>query len=275
MRRKSSNRALARRPPANLNNVRIILIDPQFPGNIGSTCRAMKTMGLTDLVLVRPPAYRDVAEARSLAHGALDVLEAARAVETLEEAIGDLHLLVGTTNRKRIGVLPDMMTVAEAAEEIVPVTQDHKAGILFGREDRGLSTEELTHCQVIATIPVAEGMPSLNLSHAVQVVAYELFRASLGPLARRCADLADLSEQEALIRRVNDLLLAVGFRPFRDDPESFVLTLRRVFGRAGMERRDVRALHKLISTLQHRLATCGEAPPEQNDPPALLLPPAG
>lgn len=253
MRRFSSNRALARKPPECLQNVRIILVEPQFPGNIGSTCRAMKTMGLTDLVLVGPPPYLDVPEARNLAHGALDILESARPVPTLAEAIGDLHLLVGTTNRKRIGVLPEMVTVAEAAPQIVEVAQTHRVGVLFGREDRGLSTGELTHCQVIATIPVAEGMPSLNLSHAVQVVAYEIFRASLGKLARRPADLADLSEQEALIRRVNDLLLSIGFRPFRDDPESFAHTLRRVFGRAGMERRDVRALHKLVSTLQSRI----------------------
>ena len=110
---------------------------------------------------------------------------------------------------------------------------------------------------MIATIPVAAGMPSLNLSHAVQVFTYEIFQASLGTMARRTADLADISEQDALIRRTNDLLLSIGFRPFRDDPESFVHTLRRVFGRAGMERRDVRALHMLIGTLQRELGRLG------------------
>lgn len=251
MRTKSSNRAFTRRPPESLQNIRIILVETQSPGNVGSTSRAMKTMGLTDLVLVRPTPFIDVPEARNLAHGAIDVLEGARCVETLDEAIGDLNLLVGTTNRRRIGVLPDLRPLNEAAQEIVELSrQGHKVGILFGREDRGLSTPDLTHCQSVATIPAASGMPSLNLSHAVQVVAYEIFQASHGKLLRKRADLADIAEQEALIRRVNDLILSLGFRPFRDDPESFAHTLRRVFGRAGMERRDVRALHKLIGTLQ-------------------------
>ncbi|MBI3946835.1 MAG: RNA methyltransferase [Armatimonadetes bacterium] len=250
---KASNRALARRPPDNLANVRFILVETQTPGNVGSTARAMKTMGLSDLVLVNPTPFRGVPEARNLAHGALDVLEGARVVTDLQEAVGDLHMLVGTTNRRRIGVLPEMVTAKEAAVEIAAISQDHRVGVLFGREDRGLSTAHLTHCQVVATIPVAEGMPSLNLSHAVQVFAYEVFQASLGALRRRPADLAALSEQEALIQRVNSLLLAIGFKPFKEDPGTFAQTLRRVFGRAGMERRDVRALHKLVATLQRRI----------------------
>jgi len=256
MGRKSSNRAFAHRPPECLQNVRFILMETQFPGNIGSTSRAMKTMGLTDLVLVRPTPFIDVPEARNLAHGAIDVLENARSGETIEEAIGDLTLLVGTTNRRRIGVLPDLRPVVEAAKQIAEMArQGYRVGVLFGREDCGLSTRDLTHCQAIATIPAAAGMPSLNLSHAVQVVAYEIFQASLGKMLCKQADLADIAEQEALIRRVNDLMLSTGFRPFRDDPEAFAHTLRRVFGRAGMERRDVSALHKLIATLQHCVAT--------------------
>ena len=133
-------------------------------------------------------------------------------METLEEAIGDLHSAGGHHQPQAIGVLPDMMTVAEAAEEIVPAARP-QGGILFGREDRGPLHGGAYSLPGDRHDPGGRGMPSLNLSHAVQVVAYELFRASLGPLARRCADLADLSEQEALIRRVNDLLLAVGFRP--------------------------------------------------------------
>ena len=257
MSKQTTNRAFARRPPENLRNVRVILIEPMYPGNIGSTARALKTMGITDLALVRPQPFRDVDEGRQMAHGCLDVFDAARVFDTLEEAVADLHLLVGTTNRRRIGVLPDLCTAREAAAQMVEVSHSHRVGILFGREDRGLSTPDLTHCQVIATIPVAAGMPSLNLSHAVQVFTYEIFQASLGTMARRTADLADISEQDALIRRTNDLLLSIGFRPFRDDPESFVHTLRRVFGRAGMERRDVRALHMLFGTLQRELGRRG------------------
>ncbi|MDH7568034.1 MAG: RNA methyltransferase [Armatimonadota bacterium] len=267
---RSSNRAFARRPPSFLENVRVILVEPQTPGNIGSACRAMKTMGLTNLVLVNPVPFRQHAEARNFAHGAHDVLESARVVQTLGEAIGDLHLLVGTTNRRRIGVLPEMCTAREAAQRVAETAPTHRVGLLFGREDRGLTTPELTHCQVIATIPAAEGMPSLNLSHAVQVFAYEVFQASLGTTVRRPADLANLAEQEALLQRVNALLLAIGFVPFRNDSEAFAQTLRRVFGRAGMQRQDVRALHKLVSALQRRLGlpqgaseqACRDAPEE-------------
>lgn len=252
---KDTNRLLVRRPPPNLENVRFILVEAQFPGNIGATARAMRTMGLRHLVLVNPVPFREVPEARNMAHGAWEVLDSARVVATLEEAIGDLHFLVGTTCRRRIGVLPNVVTAREAAQEIATMSQDHQVGVLFGREDRGLSTAHLTHCQVVATIPAAEGMPSLNLSHAVQVFAYEIFQASIGNPRRRPADLANLSEQEALVRRVNALLLAVGFTPFKEDPETFAQTLRRVFGRAGMERRDVRALHKLLSVLERRIGS--------------------
>lgn len=260
MSKNETTRAFARRPPENLKNVRVILVEPQTPGNIGSTARAMKTMGIEELVLVRPAPFRDSDEARNFAHGALDVFENARVCESVEEAAADLHLLVGTTNRRRIAVLPDMVTVREAAQEVAQMSQAHRAGILFGREDRGLSTADLTRCQVVATIPVAEGMPSLNLSHAVQVFTYEIFQASLGSMARRTADLAAISEQEALIQRLLQLLLSVGFTPFRDDPQSYAQTLRRVFGRAGMERRDVRALHMLVSTLQRGIPAAANVP---------------
>ena len=131
--------------------------------------------------------------------------------------------------------------------------------------DRGLSTSDLSRCQVVATIPVAEGMPSLNLSHAVQVVTYEIFQASLGAMARKRADLAEIAEQEALIQRVNSLLLSIGFTPFKDDPQTFAQTLRRVFGRAGMERRDVRALHKFIATIQRHIGLLSAASGEHSE----------
>lgn len=249
-----TNRAFARKPPENLKNIRFILVEPQTPGNVGSACRAMKTMGLSDLVLVRPEPFRDVTEARNLAHGSYDLLDNARVVDTLEEAVGDVCLVAGTTNRRRIGVLPDMLTVKQAAERLVEASRTQRVGVLFGREDRGLSTSDLSHCQIIATIPVAEGMPSLNLSHAVQVLAYEMFQYSLGERAHRLAPLAVNAEREALVQRVMDLLLSIGFTPFKDDPQTYTETLRRVFGRVGLEQRDARALHKLIATVQHYIA---------------------
>lgn len=236
--------------PACLERVRIVLVEPQIAGNIGATARAMKTMGLERLVLVAPAASPESVEARARAHGAEEVLAAARIVERLEEAVGDAHLLVGTTNRRRSRILPDPTPAREAAARIARTAQSHEVAILFGREDTGLSTRTLSRCQICATIPAARELPSLNLSHAVQVIAYELFLAAAGSVPRPAPDLASLAELEALYDRITRLMLAAGFVPHENDPETFQASLRRALGRASLERRDVRTLHRMLTMLE-------------------------
>jgi TrmH family RNA methyltransferase len=236
--------------PACLERLRIVLVEPQTAGNIGATARAMKTMGLSRLVLVAPEADPAAPEARARAHGAEDVLAAAAVVPELGAACVGAHLLVGTTNRRRGRVLVDPMPVREAAARIAQVAQSHEVAILFGREDAGLTTRELSHCPICATIPAARELPSLNLSHAVQVLAYEVLLAARGALPLPAPDLAEAVELEALYDRITRLMIAAGFEPHEDDPETFLVSLRRTLGRAALEKRDVRTLHRMLGMLE-------------------------
>jgi TrmH family RNA methyltransferase len=265
--------------PACLDRIRIVLVEPRTPGNIGATARAMKTMGLSRLTLVSPVPFRETGEgagpaappteeggaasaaqaawpeqaasfARALAHGAEEILEGAEVVADLGAVCLGTHLLVGTTNRRRSRVLPDPTPAREAAARIAEIAQSHEVAVLFGREDAGLSSRELSLCQLCVTIPAARELPSLNLSHAVQVLAYEIFLAALGEVPRPAPDLAEVAELEALYDRTVHLMMRAGFAPHEEDPETFIASLRRALGRAALEKRDVRTLQRVLGTLE-------------------------
>lgn len=243
---KESHRAVEYPAPAAMANIRIILMEPQYPGNIGSSARAMKTAGITDLVLVRPVPYRDTDEARSLASSSLDVLEGAREVQSLDDAIEGLHWLVGTTNRRRRGVLDNPIFARQAAGQIAAIARDRRVGILFGREDFGLSSDDLGRCNLSAAIPVAAGMPPLNLAQAVQVMAQEVFVASLGDVPPAPLKLAAMSEVETLLKRYDTLLGLIGAEELTRPQPEVLASLRRIYSRTGLEARDVRTLHMVV-----------------------------
>jgi TrmH family RNA methyltransferase len=239
--------------PAVLANVRILLVEPQTPANIGAVARAMKTMGLSRLVLVRPSAWREAREAWYIAHGAEDVLEVAEECETLDQALAPLRLVAGTTNRRRTRVHPDPEPPETGAARLVAAAQGGPVGVLFGNEDTGLSGADLSRCPLVITIPSAVERPSLNLSHAVQVVAYELFRAAADALGPPAPDLAPAVELEALYARLLRLMADYGFRFRHGDPDTFLGSVRRCFGRAAFERRDLRTMHLILATFERLL----------------------
>jgi len=232
-----------------LSAIRIVLVGPQVPGNIGAAARAMKTMGLSHLVLVHPEASPDAPEARWMAHGAGDILDTVMVTETLEEALSGVVYAVGTANRVRGAWLNPVYPVDTAATEIVRAAQRGPTAILFGREDRGLLNDELELCQMVARIPAATIYPSLNLAQAVMVCVYEVFRAAQGPPPTLRLRLAEIEDVERVCRRLNDTLMRIGFKP-RPEPETFLRSLRRVFRRAfRTEQRDVAALHKICDQI--------------------------
>jgi TrmH family RNA methyltransferase len=236
--------------PPNVDRVRIVLVEPRGAANVGATARAMSTMGLRDLALVRPRATARSREARLVAHHAVDVLEKSVEFDTVLDACGEAALVVGTTNRRRSRVAPDPVPVRDAAIEIARVSRRHHVAILFGNEETGLETADLSHCHLLATIPTVPTRPALNLSHAVMIVAYELFLASLEGLPARRSDPATEAELEALCQRIHRVILERGFRPHEDDPESFLHSLRRAIHRMGLEGRDVRTLHVVLRSLE-------------------------
>ena len=159
-----------------LNNIRIVLINTFHPGNVGAVARAMKNMGLSDLWLVEPNDYPSE-EAVSRAAGAQDVLEGATIVGSLEEAISDCQLVIGTSARNRTFNLP-VLDARDCAKKAVAEAQQGSVAIVFGRETMGLHNHELQQCNFHVFIPSNPDYPVLNISQAAQVMCYELWMES-------------------------------------------------------------------------------------------------
>ncbi len=226
-----------------LENIRIVLVDPQTAGNIGSICRVMMNMGITDLALVAPHDRLDWDDARRLACHAVPLLEQRRVFQTLEEAIADCTVAAGTS--ARTGLHRDH---AGLPREIAPVVLDsaahHKAALVFGREDSGLTKEELAICTHIINIPSSEIYRSLNLSHAVMVCCYELFLlagdSSYQPPRERSAE-TSIRMRERVYARWEEMMLATEFcQPQK--LEHMMLGLRRIFSRGKLTDNDARIL---------------------------------
>jgi TrmH family RNA methyltransferase len=244
--------ALTFSPPASLKNVTVILVAPASPGNIGSAARAMKTMGLRDLVVLNGPEdFANHQQTIMLGHGAQELLQRARMVTTWERATEGLHWLVGTTHRKRRAQFPQIVEARQAAVKIAELSQSHRVGIVFGREEAGLTDAELRKCHDLASVPQAAEHPSLNLAQAVMLFSYEVYLASLGEIPKARYNLATVHEVESVLKHLSDSLAKVGFRPHQGDPESFLRSLRRVLSRAPLEKRDVNVLHRVCQQVDY------------------------
>lgn len=246
--------------------VRIVLVGTQHPGNIGSAARAMKTMGLDRLVLVAPEKGPD-AESHALAAGADDVLARAAIVDDLPSALVGCTLVLGCTARSRRVALPEL-TPREAAGRIAGVVAagqgEGEVALLFGRERTGLSNEELHLCHLAVHIPANPDYSSLNLSQAVQVLAYELRMALLDaagdPAPAEPRDPPASHEQlESFYAQLAETLDAIDFHKGRA-PESAMRKLRRVFNRASLDEREVRLLRGVLADAQRMARLAGQRP---------------
>ncbi len=244
-------RAIAVNVPKNLSNIRVILMEPREPGNIGSVARAMKGMGLTQLYLVNPVQFLEAKPTWYMAHGAADVIENCQVVEKLEHALEGIQFLVGTTHRKRGDRVATCSPAREVAERIATISQNQRVGLLFGREDFGLSTHHISLCQLTGSVPMATKNPSLNLAQAVQVFAYEIFLASIGKIAPDELEYAEINKVEAFYNRITNLLNRIGVTPYNHNWETYLRSLRRVFSRTRLEQRDIATLDMIFSTI-HR-----------------------
>ncbi len=243
-----SFRALQVDVPKNLANIRVILFEPREPGNIGSVARVVKGMGLSKLYLVNPVPFQNEDAAWKMAHGAKEVLRNSVVVPELKDALVGIKYLVGTTHRRRDPRLPQPVTAREAAHKVASVSQDQSVALLFGREDFGLSTDQLSLCQMIASVPMATKNPSLNLAQAAQIFAYEVFIASLDEHTSDDIEYAEINALEEFYARVTRLLDKVGVIPYNQDWETYLKSLRRVFSRAPLEERDIATLDMIFST---------------------------
>ncbi len=239
------------------DNVFFTLVEPLQPGNIGAAARAIKNMGFTNLDLVRPP--HDYLKGRDswFACHATEVLEAARVYDSLDAAIGDKALVVGTSRRlgrKRGLILP----LKEGVREIVKAAGGNRVSILFGREDRGLSNEEVEGCGFLIRVPTAPEAPSLNLAQAVLLVAYELSCQDVGAEA---PELVPHEELRSLFEHIRRTLSLLGYIPRGDRAmeERIMRNLKRLFGRSGLTPWEARMLHGICSQVE-RAVGAGRKP---------------
>jgi tRNA (cytidine32/uridine32-2'-O)-methyltransferase len=253
--------------------VRVVLVRPQHPGNVGSTARAMANMGLRRLVVVDPPGF-DLERARWMASGGREVLENVRLVSSVAEAVADCDLAVGCSARNRRWDWP-VLNPHQLASKLCDAPTD--TAILFGREDMGLANEDLALCQVLLRIPT-DGEPSLNLSQAVLVVANALFSETLqrgwrpteiprqgkrsggGPLPQRppqARTTAPLDSQQRLVQETVATLHKTSYMLSRPD-EKVAVTLGALLQRAQPTDKEIAILRGMGKKIRHTLDHPGE-----------------
>jgi len=240
---------------AGFGRVRMVLVGTQHPGNIGSSARALKTMGLSRLVLVAPERFPH-AEAEALAAGAGDVLASARVLHDPAVAVADCRLVLGCTARDRRIALPMLSPREAAIQAAATVRAGGEVALLFGRERTGLDNAELQLCHAAVHIPANPDYSSLNLAAAVQVLAYELRLALLDAPSTSEDEgegpgepSATHAQIEGLFAQLGETLDAIDFHKGRA-PESAMRKLRRLFLRADLNEREVRLLRGVLADAQ-------------------------
>jgi len=228
-----------------LSRIRVVLARPSHPGNIGAAARAMKTMGIARLSLVRPKRFPDP-EARAMAKGALDVLQSARVCADLDEALAGTTFSVAMSARPReLSHAP--LGARAAARELVAAARSDEVAVVFGNETVGLTNREIMRCSCLARIPASEEYASLNLAQAVQVMAYEARLAAIEPgLAPVEGERASHEETEKLYVQLERSLAASGFLHPRD-PRKLMDRLRRLFARAKLEKVEINILRGMLA----------------------------
>jgi TrmH family RNA methyltransferase len=223
--------------------VEIVLVRPSRPANVAAACRAMKNMGLRSLCLVEPPEGLQDREARALAYGAWDVLDGARVVPSLREAVASSVAVVGTTGKE----VPGAWTPRRLAEEAERLAGGGMLSLVFGPEATGLAGGELNLCHALVHAPTDPEHPSLNLAQSVLLLAYEMRLAALGGAPGPAAEeegRAPAGDVEQAVRDLREALLEIGYLDPRS-PDRVLTELRRMVARAGPTPREVVLLRGL------------------------------
>lgn len=234
-------------------NIRIVLVRTSHPGNIGSAARAMKTMGLNSLYLVQPKSFPDL-KAVEMASNADDLLEKAIIVNSLDEAINDCRLVLGSSARTREITWPTC-DVRVAAVKIIEEAQIKPVAILFGNERTGLLNEELQYCHYQLNIPANHQYSSLNLAAAVQIISYELRMAWLNNqsiIEAPFDELATVAELTGFYQHLKTVLSEIDFlNPSRS--MQVINRLKRLFNRARLEQKEVKILRGVLTAVERSI----------------------
>ena len=239
-------------------DIRIVLVAPSHPGNIGAAARAMKNMALASLWLVRPKQFPHP-EATARASGADDVLGNARVVDSLDAALEGCGFIAATTSRER----DQYFRVAElraAAPRILAAARHSPSAVVFGAERTGLTNEELETAHVLLRIPASEAYPSLNLGMAVQLVAYELYRGqglAAPPAPANAMPLATPQEMEQLYAHLAQVLEEIDFRDRTRSGTHLMSRIRRFLQRAELDQNEANIVRGILTAVQSRRRPAG------------------
>jgi tRNA/rRNA methyltransferase/tRNA (cytidine32/uridine32-2'-O)-methyltransferase len=236
-----------------LSNLKIVLVETSHPGNIGGVARAMKNMQVTQLRLVNPKLFPH-AEATARASGADDILAKADIYQTLPEAIADCQIVIGASARSRTVVWPEI-NPRECAVKYCQQNADTNMAIVFGRENSGLSNQELDLCHYLLKIPCNPDYSSLNIATAVQVVCYELFLTAEQPLQpiesiKTANTLATAAQMESFYQHLQETMTDIGFLQ-SDRAESMMRKLRKVFNRIQLDTKELDILRGILRFAQN------------------------
>jgi len=233
-----------------LKNIRIVLVEPSHPGNIGGAARAMKNMGLEQLTLVSPQSFPDE-NASARAAGADDILASAVIVDNLQTAIHDCTWVYASSARLRSLSWPQFSPY-EAASKIVAESHDSKVAVVFGRERTGLSNAELDLCQYLIHIPTNEQFSSLNLAAAVQVICYEIFSSEHSNIAASEKNteekLVSQEEMQRFYDHLESVLIAIDFMD-PAQPKKLMRRMRRLFNRSQITEIEMNILRGILTAV--------------------------
>lgn len=250
MSKRISNNNLDEASKQQLQAIRVVLVNPTHPGNIGAAARAMKTMGVTDLALVQPKHYPSE-EADARASGAVDVLQQASVYSSLDQAIADCSLVVGTSARSRHIDWPVWLP-DECATQLVTAASTGPVAVVFGRERMGLTNEELDRCNAMVSIPTNPEYASLNLGSAVQLLCYEMRRAAGNSISGPDSTEAKTATREQMERFYDHLQRVLVEIEFLDpeQPKLLMRRLQRLYNRAQPDEKEVNILRGILTSVE-------------------------
>ncbi|PIE25381.1 MAG: tRNA (cytosine(32)/uridine(32)-2'-O)-methyltransferase TrmJ [Neptuniibacter caesariensis] len=232
-----------------LSNVRVVLINTFHPGNIGAAARAMKNMGLSKLYLVEPETFPS-AEADSRAAGAKDLLDSAVVVATLEEAISDCQLVIGTSARTRRTFDLPLLDARKGAERIVAEAQSGEVALVFGRETMGLHNHELQQCNFHLYIPANPDYPVLNVSQAIQLLCYEIFMTAEHKTYNETVEAYPRHKEMALFYAHLEKVLRLTHFIIPQHEGKVLAKLHRFFNRSRPERTELNMLRGILTSIE-------------------------
>ncbi len=253
-------------------DIRVVLVETSHPGNIGAVARAMKNMGLSRLVLVRPRSFPDP-EATARASGGADVLADARVVQDLAAAVADCGLVVATTARERDPNIR-VLDVRDAAVRAVEEAARGPVALLFGNERTGLTNDELASAHLLLRIPANPQYSSLNLAMAVQLITYEVYRArgavhrSADAVTAEAVPLATGAEMERLYTHLAQVLEEIGFRDRTTSGRNLMDRIRRFLNRAEPDQNEANIVRGILTAVQQKRRTAGPRPESAAKSPA-------